>query len=130
MDLSPKTRLAMLARLGIVFAGLVAASLLAGCGLGLPTGAPLPEPTVPAEAVLLVADAKAKLASDKGVDPAHVILKSIEATTFNDSSLGCPEPGRSYLQVLTPGYVIVLQLGSETYTYHAGRSSVVRCDGK
>jgi hypothetical protein len=104
--------------------------VLTGCGLGLPTGSSLPEPTIPAEAAPLVAEAKEKLALDKGADPSQITVKSIEAFTFNDSSLGCPEPGRSYLQVLTPGYVIVLQLGSETYEYHAARNTVVRCDGK
>ena len=33
-----------------------------------------------------------------------VILVSLEAQDFNDSSLGCPEPGMAYQQVITPGY--------------------------
>ncbi|MFN8533496.1 MAG: hypothetical protein U0556_08105 [Dehalococcoidia bacterium] len=102
---------------------------VAGCGPGGPNGA-LPEPTVPAEAAGFVADAKAKLASDKGADLGQIVLKSIEPTTFNDSSLGCPEPGRSYLQVITPGYLITLQYADQSYEYHAGRNAVVRCDGK
>ena len=120
----------MAARSALVCLSLVSLIILAACGPGLPNGAPPPEPTVPADAASFVAEAKGKLAIDKGVDPGQITLKRIEATTFNDSSLGCPEPGRSYLQVLTPGYLIILQLGNETYEYHAGRSSVVRCDGK
>jgi hypothetical protein len=38
-----------------------------------------------------------------------VSLVSLEAIEFNDSSLGCPEPGMSYLQALTPGYRVVLE---------------------
>ena len=108
---------------------LLLALLVAGCGLGVPSGAS-PEPSVPAEAVPLVAEAKSKLARDKGIDPSQITLKSIEPTIFNDSSLGCPEPGRSYLQAITPGYIITLQAGGQTYEYHAGRGTVVRCDGK
>jgi hypothetical protein len=98
-----------------------------GCGLG---GAPSTESIPPAEAAAMVADAKGKLAIAKGVDPSQITLKSVEAHDFNDSSLGCPEPGRSYMQAITPGYVIVLQLGTETYEFHAASGNVVRCDGK
>jgi hypothetical protein len=115
-------RFALLAALG--------ALTLASCALGPNVGGPPSEPTAPTEAAPLVAEAKAKLAAEKGVDPGQVILRSVEATTFNDSSLGCPEPGQSYLQVLTPGYIIRLQLGGETYEYRASRSRVVRCDGR
>ena len=38
-----------------------------------------------------------------------VSLVSLEAEEFNDSSLGCPEPGMSYLQALTSGYRVVLE---------------------
>ncbi|MCS6803335.1 MAG: hypothetical protein RMM58_13790 [Chloroflexota bacterium] len=106
------------------------ALLLVGCAIGQPSGSPSVEPPVPPEAAPLVAQAKAKLALEKGRDPSAVLLQRIEATTFNDTSLGCPEPGRSYLQVLTPGYIITLRLDAATYTYHAGRDTVVRCDGK
>jgi len=40
---------------------------------------------------------------------AEVTLVSLEAKEFNDSSLGCPEPGMSYLQALTPGHRVVLE---------------------
>lgn len=115
-------RVVLVAALGLV--------TLAGCALGPNVGGPPSEPTASPEAAPLVAEAKAKLALEKGVDPGQVILRSVEATTFNDSSLGCPEPGQSYLQVLTPGYLIRLQLGGESYEYRASRSRVVRCDGK
>lgn len=38
--------------------------------------------------------------------------------TWPDSSLGCPQPGLSYMQVLTPGYRIRLRAGGRVYSYH------------
>ncbi len=38
-----------------------------------------------------------------------VRLVSITAEEFNDSSLDCPEPGMSYLQVLTPGHRVIVE---------------------
>ena len=36
-------------------------------------------------------------------------LVSSEANKFNDASLGCPEPGMSYAQAITPGHRIVIE---------------------
>lgn len=38
-----------------------------------------------------------------------ITLVSLDAQEFNDSSLGCPEPGMSYLQALTPGHRVVVE---------------------
>jgi len=40
---------------------------------------------------------------------AEVTLVSLEARDFNDSSLGCPEPGMSYQQVITAGHRAVIE---------------------
>ncbi len=53
-----------------------------------------------------------------------------EAVDWRDSSLGCPEPGKSYLQVITPGYRVVLQADGQTYEYHTNREDrAVLCKG-
>ena len=39
------------------------------------------------------------------------------AVTWSDASAGCPAPGFSYPQVLTPGYLIEFSRGDETYRY-------------
>jgi len=39
----------------------------------------------------------------------EVLLVSIEARDFNDSSLGCPGPGMAYQQVITPGYRAIVE---------------------
>jgi len=38
-----------------------------------------------------------------------VILVSIEAREFNDSSLDCPEPKKAYQQVITPGHLAIVE---------------------
>ena len=55
-----------------------------------------------------------------GSVPASISVVLAEAVTWPDSSLGCPQPGRSYLQVLVPGYLIRLSAGKEQLEYHAG----------
>jgi hypothetical protein len=35
-----------------------------------------------------------------------------------DASLGCPLPGMTYAQVLTPGHRVILATGGRTYEYH------------
>lgn len=40
---------------------------------------------------------------------AEVTLISLQAHDFNDSSLGCPEPGMAYQQVVTPGHSAIVE---------------------
>jgi hypothetical protein len=54
---------------------------------------------------------------------------SVEENEWRDSSLGCPKPGMNYLQVITPGYKIILESQSKRYEYHSDTNRrVVRCD--
>jgi hypothetical protein len=78
--------------------------------------------------------AVAAFAASAGVPAAEVRVVTVEPVTWPDSSLGCPQPGQSYLQVITPGYRVVLEAGEERATYHtsdgnAGQIVVIRCDG-
>jgi len=52
-------------------------------------------------------------------------LVSVEAYDFPDASLGVPVSGLFYAQVLTPGYIIHLQVGEDLYIYHAAVDRVV-----
>jgi hypothetical protein len=38
---------------------------------------------------------------------------------WKSSALGCPEPDKSYLQVVTPGWLIRLIVGRAEYRYHS-----------
>ena len=89
---------------------------------------PLPPPTifVPAVSPIVeegmskeeaLAKVKADLVSRLGVKENEISLVSVEAVTWNDSSLGCPEKGMMYIQVLTPGYRIILEVSGKQYDY-------------
>ena len=57
-------------------------------------------------------------------------LVSVESYQFPDTSLGVPEPDTFYAQVLTPGYIIHLQVGEDTYIYHASEERVVLAEAQ
>ncbi len=78
----------------------------------------------------LVKWAQADLAERLGVSVDQIALVSFDAVRWRDSSLGCPQPGMMYAQVITPGYLIVLQVEEQQYEYHAGRDSdtAIFCD--
>ncbi len=52
----------------------------------------------------------------------------MEAVDWSDASLGCPEPGQVYAQVITPGYRVLLEAAGKEYEVHTdqiGRSAVI-----
>lgn len=52
-----------------------------------------------------------------------------EEVTWRDGSLGCPQPGMRYKQVLVNGYRIVLRHGGSEYPYHgAGARPPFLCE--
>lgn len=65
------------------------------------------------------AEAKADLASRLEVDAEDIAVVSVEAKEWSDASLGCPEEGEMYAQVLTPGYQIILEVDGTRYDYRA-----------
>jgi hypothetical protein len=99
-------------------------------GPGAPSGT---EVTVDPTAQPAVDAAIAAYAAALGVPEAEVAVVSVTPVTWPDSSLGCGQPDQSYLQVLTPGYRVVLQAGGQRATYHTsdgsmGSVQVVRCE--
>ena len=46
-----------------------------------------------------------------------------KAVIWSNSSLGCPQPDMFYTEVLTPGYLILLNANGQDYEYHAGKNS-------
>lgn len=56
----------------------------------------------------------------RGVATDQVTLVSAESVTFNDGSLGCPEPGRMYTQALVNGMRVQVKVGTKTYDYRFG----------
>ncbi len=60
-----------------------------------------------------------------GADIEH---RRVHAVEWPDSSLGCPEPGKSYLQVVTPGYLVSLRVDGKIHTVHVGGDRAIVCD--
>ena len=76
----------------------------------------------------MVRRAVAQLASDTGIPEGQIEVVSFEYTEWPDSSLGCPEPGRAYLTVITPGYRVILRANGTQYEYHTNeKNMVIRC---
>ncbi len=69
---------------------------------------------------LLIERAKEDLAQATGAASDAITVLSAEEVEWSDTSLGCPEPDAMYAQVITPGYLIVLETGGATYEYHSG----------
>jgi hypothetical protein len=86
----------------------------------------------PADAGLqsLIELTKADLASRLSIPVDEIILAEATEAEWSDSSLDCPQPGMEYLQVITPGYRIVLQANNQSYEYHTSREAYfVYCEG-
>ena len=72
--------------------------------------------------------AKRDLAQRIGVSEGDIeLVGEVEAVTWSDASLGCPEPGKMYAQVLTPGFRFALKAGGNLYKYHTGKGAVKLC---
>jgi hypothetical protein len=67
------------------------------------------------------------LSKRTGIPRSDIKVVSVEAVEWPDASVGCPQPGMMYAQVITPGYRIVLEAGGKTYEYHSGGTGVVLC---
>lgn len=71
--------------------------------------------------------ARKDLASRLGISPDNIVLVRSEAVEWTDASLGCPEPGEEYAQVVTPGYRIVLAVEETYYEYHTDLQRMQFC---
>ena len=68
----------------------------------------------------LVERATEDLMQAAGAASDEINVVSTEEVEWSDTSLGCPEPDGMYAQMITPGYLIVLETGGESYKYHTG----------
>lgn len=100
-----------------------------------PSATALPPTLVPASATpdpnlaILMQRALAELKAKLNVNPDDIQQIRAAAVNWPDTSLGCPQPGMMYAQMVTPGYLILLGYGGKTYEYHAdGLDTLVTCD--
>ncbi len=73
----------------------------------------------PVQTGRLVLTACTMLCQALAAHPAELTLQSVEPRTWPDTSLGLPQPGTVYAPVVTPGYVLRLQRGSDIFTFHS-----------
>lgn len=96
----------------------------------VPTTPATPDPNLPPEPILV--QAQAALAHHLSVISSTLILSSSVAIEWEDSSLGCPDPALSYLQVITPGFLLTFADAARTpYAIHTTDTGtpLILCDG-
>ena len=71
----------------------------------------------------VVADA----ASRAGVTPDQVVVVSAETKTYPDGSLGCPQPGMAYTQMIVDGWKIVAEANGVSYDYRGSGTNFLLC---
>ncbi len=59
------------------------------------------------------------------IPASDIQLVSEDAVDWPDTSLGFPEKGMMYAQVITPGFKIILKAGNKLYEYHSDYKRVV-----
>jgi len=74
--------------------------------------------------------AKAHLVETLKVPERDIVLESAKETRWPDSSLGCPEKGMMYAQMVTPGWTVVLKAQGRTHEVHVAGKRVVTCPGR
>lgn len=73
----------------------------------------------------VVESALADLASREGVSLEDISIVRVEPIDWPDASLGCPDEGMSYAQVIVPGFKVLLQIDERVFDYHAGTNGEV-----
>lgn len=75
-----------------------------------------------------VAAAIALFAAQAGLQPDQVQLRQVERVTWPDGSLGCPQPGQMYAQMLVEGYRVALEGAGQSAEVHTDlRGRAVTC---
>lgn len=84
-------------------------------GAPSPAGEPVATAAIPRDVRrAVVADAAKRFK----VAESSVVLTGAEQVTWSDGSLGCPEPGILYTQMLVPGFRVIAKAKEGQLTYH------------
>ena len=70
------------------------------------------------------------LAETIDVPLTQIEVESIRPIEWRDGSLGCPQPDRSYAQVITPGHKILLRVDTRVYAVHEANGRAFVCQRK
>ncbi|HPF26919.1 MAG TPA: hypothetical protein P5528_00290 [Steroidobacteraceae bacterium] len=92
-----------------------------------PAKSALPGEAIPVDAVpKILRDAVLKDAASKATAGT---ITSARKVTWNDGSMGCPQPGMMYTQALISGYWLVVSAGDQRLEYHTDeRRNFLRCE--
>src|SRR3989454_5485997 len=71
--------------------------------------------------------ARRTLATKLSVPIERIKIVSVSPVEWRDSSLGCPERGMVYTQVLTSGYKVTLRAADREHAVHVAGTHVVIC---
>ncbi|NJO06045.1 MAG: hypothetical protein HC876_11280 [Chloroflexaceae bacterium] len=83
---------------------------------------PAPTGAAPAD---LIAAAQTAMADELGIVSDTLTLVRAEPMDWPDSSVGCPAPDEMYLQVITPGYLLIFSDGISDYPVHTARNGEI-----
>jgi hypothetical protein len=90
---------------------------------------PQMNPTLPAPSTSgmegMIEKAKEDLAQRLSIPMSEISFVEARAVTWSDGSLGCPQDGMMYAQVLTAGYLVKLQYDAREFEYHAGQDGAL-----
>jgi hypothetical protein len=76
----------------------------------------------------LVKQAIEDVAARTGATEAEIEIVGGVAVTWNDGSLGCPQRGVAYIQMIVDGYQIQLLYKQRVYDYHTNATTVFLCE--
>lgn len=67
------------------------------------------------------------LAADLNIPVNTIEVDTVRAVEWPDSSIGCPQPDRAYMQVITPGHKITLRVDGKFYFVHESKGRAFVC---
>jgi len=82
-----------------------------------------PDVIIPPVAIPMVQITALDLAARWDLPVEEIILVHMEQMEWPDASIGCPEEGYDYAQVITPGYRITFKVDSQLVEYHTNIAS-------
>ena len=129
--------LAMLTLLAACGAGSLEGGASSPSAVGPQTDRPLPTASLPPDVSTepmpsqpiagavpedLLSQILADAADRSGLPIDELEIVVADSVTFNDGSLGCPQPGMAYTQALVDGYRVVVAAAGEEFDYRAARA--------
>jgi hypothetical protein len=87
------------------------------------------ETAMPDAMQVMISKAISHLSNRLGIPEDSIEVARAEAVVWSNASLGCPQPGMAYADILTPGYLILLEANNVDYEYHASKGTeIIYCE--